>query len=126
VAHIWFLKSLPSKIGAMLDMTLKQLERILYFESYAVVASEVEALPVGSLLSEEKYRQALEEYPGKFKVGIGAEAIREMLGQPGSAEAIRGASAGNEGDRLRPSGPNWANGCWSPRPSSIPATGRNG
>jgi DNA-directed RNA polymerase subunit beta' len=79
VAHIWFLKSLPSKIGAILDMTLKQLERILYFESYAVVASEVEALPVGSLLSEEKYRAALEEYPGKFRVGIGAEAIREML-----------------------------------------------
>jgi len=79
VAHIWFLKSLPSKIGAILDMTLKQLERILYFESYAVVSSEVEALPVGSLLSEEKYRAALEEHQGKFKVGIGAEAIREML-----------------------------------------------
>ncbi len=80
VAHIWFLKSLPSKIGAILDMTLKQLERILYFESYAVVTSEVESLPVGTLLNEEKYRAALDEYPGQFKVGIGAEAIREMLG----------------------------------------------
>jgi len=79
VAHIWFLKSLPSKIGAILDMTLKQLERILYFESYAVVTSEVEALPVGTLLNEEQYRAHLEEYPGQFKVGIGAEAIREML-----------------------------------------------
>ncbi|MBM9614645.1 DNA-directed RNA polymerase subunit beta' [Desulfobulbus rhabdoformis] len=79
VAHIWFLKSLPSKIGAILDMTLKQLERILYFESYAVVTSEVEALPVGSLLNEEQYRNALDEYPGQFRVGIGAEAIREML-----------------------------------------------
>ena len=79
VAHIWFLKSLPSKIGAILDMTLKELERILYFESYAVVTSEVEALPVGSLLNEEQYRESLEEYPGQFKVGIGAEAIREML-----------------------------------------------
>ena len=79
VAHIWFLKSLPSKIGAILDMTLKQLERILYFESYAVVASEVEDLPVGTLLSEDQYRSALEEHPGKFRVGIGAEAIREML-----------------------------------------------
>ncbi|HHB76898.1 MAG TPA: DNA-directed RNA polymerase subunit beta' [Desulfobulbus sp.] len=79
VAHIWFLKSLPSKIGAILDMTLKQLERILYFESYAVVTSEVEALPVGTLLNEEQYRTHLEEYPGQFKVGIGAEAIREML-----------------------------------------------
>ncbi|MBV5316961.1 MAG: DNA-directed RNA polymerase subunit beta' [Desulfobulbaceae bacterium] len=79
VAHIWFLKSLPSKIGAILDMTLKQLERILYFESYAVVASGVEDMPVGSLLNEDQYRTALEEHPGKFRVGIGAEAIREML-----------------------------------------------
>jgi len=79
VAHIWFLKSLPSKIGAILDMTLKQLERILYFESYAVVTSEVESLPVGSLLNEEQYRTHLEEHPGQFKVGIGAEAIKEML-----------------------------------------------
>ncbi len=79
VAHIWFLKSLPSKIGAVLDMTLKQLEKILYFEQYAVVASETDALPVGTLLTEEKYRQARDEYPGQFKVGIGAEAIRELL-----------------------------------------------
>jgi len=79
VAHIWFLKSLPSKIGAVLDMTLKQLEKILYFEQYAVVESEVESMPRGSLLTEEKYRQAREEFPGQFKVGIGAEAIREIL-----------------------------------------------
>ena len=80
VAHIWFLKSLPSKIGAVLDMTLKQLEKILYFEQYAVVESEVEAIPMGTLLTEEKYRQAREDYPGQFRVGIGAEAIRELLG----------------------------------------------
>ncbi len=79
VAHIWFLKSLPSKIGAVLDMTLKQLEKILYFEQYAVVESEVESLPQGKLLSEEQYRQMREEFPGKFKVGIGAEAIRDLL-----------------------------------------------
>jgi len=79
VAHIWFLKSLPSKIGAVLDMTLKQLEKILYFEQYAVVQSDVDGLPVGSLLTEEKYRQAIEEHPNKFQVGIGAEAIRELL-----------------------------------------------
>ena len=79
VAHIWFLKSLPSKIGAVLDMTLKQLEKILYFEQYAVIESEVGDLPVGTLLTEEKYRQYKDEYPGKFKVGIGAEAIRDLL-----------------------------------------------
>ncbi len=79
VAHIWFLKSLPSKIGAVLDMTLKQLEKILYFEQYAVTESRAEGIPVGTLLTEEKYRQALEEHPGQFHVGIGAEAIRELL-----------------------------------------------
>ncbi|MGL1930320.1 MAG: DNA-directed RNA polymerase subunit beta' [Desulfotalea sp.] len=79
VAHIWFLKSLPSKIGAVLDMTLKQLEKILYFEQYAVVESDVDELPKGTLLTEEKYRIALGEYPGQFRVGIGAEAIRELL-----------------------------------------------
>lgn len=79
VAHIWFLKSLPSKIGAILDMTLKQLERVLYFESYAVVKSDVEELPAGTLLNEEQYRGYLDEFPGQFKVGIGAEAIRDML-----------------------------------------------
>ncbi|NIA04452.1 MAG: DNA-directed RNA polymerase subunit beta' [Proteobacteria bacterium] len=92
VAHIWFLKSLPSKIGTILDMTLKQLERVLYFESYAVVHSEVESLPVGSLLNEDRYRAALEQYPGQFRVGIGAEAIQEML----AALDLHGLS-----DRLR-------------------------
>ncbi len=79
VAHIWFLKSLPSKIGAVLDMTLKQLEKILYFEQYAVVESETEEVPIGTLFNEEKYRQAREQYAGQFRVGIGAEAIRELL-----------------------------------------------
>ncbi len=79
VAHIWFLKSLPSKIGSILDMTLKELERILYFEAYAVIRSSNEELPVGTLLNEEQYRESLEQYPGTFEVGIGAEAIRDML-----------------------------------------------
>ncbi|KAB2892059.1 MAG: DNA-directed RNA polymerase subunit beta' [Desulfobulbaceae bacterium] len=79
VAHIWFLKSLPSKIGAVLDMTLKQLEKILYFEQYAVVESEIDGVPPGKLLTEDQYRQMREEYPGKFRVGIGAEAIRDLL-----------------------------------------------
>jgi len=79
VAHIWFLKSLPSKIGAVLDMTLKQLEKILYFEQYAVVESDVEEIPVGTLFNEEKYRKARDDYPGQFRVGIGAEAIRDLL-----------------------------------------------
>ena len=79
VAHIWFLKSLPSKIGNLLDMTLKELEKVLYFDSYVVTESQEASIAVGSLLNEENYRQAREEFPDKFRVGIGAAAIREML-----------------------------------------------
>jgi DNA-directed RNA polymerase subunit beta' len=79
VAHIWFLKSLPTKIGNLLDMTLKELERILYFEAYVVTSSEVDSLPPGTLLNEERYRLMLEEHADQFSVGIGAEAIRDLL-----------------------------------------------
>ncbi len=79
VAHIWFLKSLPSKIGNMLDLTLKQLERILYFDSYVVIDSTEPAPTVGTLLSENEYRTAREDHGDLFKVGIGAEAIKYML-----------------------------------------------
>ncbi len=79
VAHIWFLKSLPSKIGNILALTLKELERILYFDSYVVIESSESAPPIGTLLSEESYRQAREEHGEKFQVGIGAEAIKYML-----------------------------------------------
>ena len=79
VAHIWFLKSLPSKIGNLLDLTLKELEKVLYFDSYVITGSEAPAPAVGTLLSEDQYRQALEEHPGRFAVGIGAEAIRSLL-----------------------------------------------
>ena len=79
VAHIWFLKCLPSKIANLLDITLKDLEKILYFESYVVVSSQVPNLDVGSLMNEEKYRATVEEHPGKFTIGIGAEAIQTLL-----------------------------------------------
>ncbi|MBW2522451.1 MAG: DNA-directed RNA polymerase subunit beta' [Deltaproteobacteria bacterium] len=80
VAHIWFLKSLPTKIGNLLDMTLKELEKILYFEAYVVTGSQVDSLQTGSLLNEGEYRALLEEYSSdQFTVGIGAEAIRELL-----------------------------------------------
>lgn len=80
VAHIWFLKSLPSRIGLLLDMTLKDLERVLYFENYVVVEPGLTPLKQNELLSEEQYQNALDEYgPDAFTVGIGAEAMREML-----------------------------------------------
>ncbi|MDA8159341.1 MAG: DNA-directed RNA polymerase subunit beta' [Desulfobacteraceae bacterium] len=79
VAHIWFLKSLPSKIGNMLDMTLKELEKVLYFDSYVVVSSDEPSLAVGTLLNEDMFRQARTDFGDKFRVGIGAAAIKDML-----------------------------------------------
>src|SRR5512138_2566880 len=80
VAHIWFLKSLPSRIGLLLDMTLKDLERILYFEYYVVLEPGLTPLQDRQLLSEDEYLKAQEEYgPDSFTAMIGAEAIREML-----------------------------------------------
>ncbi|MXU66373.1 DNA-directed RNA polymerase subunit beta' [Oceanomicrobium pacificus] len=80
VAHIWFLKSLPSRIGLMLDMTLRDLERILYFEQYVVVEPGLTDLTHGQLLTEEEYLDAQDQFgDDAFRAGIGAEAIREML-----------------------------------------------
>ena len=82
VAHIWFLRSLPSRIGALLDMTLRELERILYFEYYVVLDPGQSGLTFGEALSEEMYRNSVEKWGvDSFKVGMGAEAIREMLGK---------------------------------------------
>ena len=80
VAHIWFLKSLPSRIGTLMDMTLKELERVLYFESYVVVDPGQTPLKRKELISETRYRKLVEEYgPGSFQAKMGAEAIRDLL-----------------------------------------------
>ena len=80
VAHIWFLKSLPSRIGLMLDMTLRDLERILYFEQYVVVEPGLTDLSYRQLLTEEEFLDKQDEFgEDAFRAGIGAEAIREML-----------------------------------------------
>lgn len=80
VAHIWFLKSLPSRIGMLMDMTLKDLERILYFENYVVTEPGLTPLKLHQLLSEEEYVKAQDEYgEDSFTAMIGAEAIRDML-----------------------------------------------
>src|SRR6187549_2711291 len=80
VAHIWFLKSLPSRIGLLLDMTLRDLERILYFENYVVTEPGLTPLKYRELLNEEQYLNALDEYgDDAFRADIGAEAIRAML-----------------------------------------------
>ena len=79
VAHIWFLKSLPSRIGLLLDMTLREIERVLYFEAYLVVEPGMTTLKKGQLLSEEEYIEALEEFGNDFDALMGAEAIHSVL-----------------------------------------------
>ena len=79
VAHIWFLKSLPSRIGLMLDMTLRDIERVLYFESFVVIEPGMTSLERGQMLTEESYLDALEEYGDEFEAKMGAEAVLELL-----------------------------------------------
>ena len=79
VAHIWFLKSIPSKIGILLDMTLRELERILYFEAYLVIDGKETPLMKGEILSEDRYQEAKGKYGGEFVISQGAEAVRELL-----------------------------------------------
>ncbi|MGD8733767.1 MAG: DNA-directed RNA polymerase subunit beta', partial [Gammaproteobacteria bacterium] len=79
VAHIWFLKSLPSRIGLMLDMTLREIERVLYFEAFVVVEPGLTPLERGQLLSDEQYLEAIEEHGDEFDAVMGAEAVHEML-----------------------------------------------
>ena len=79
VAHIWFLKSIPSKIGILSDMTLRELERILYFEAYLVLDGKKTPLKKNEILSEDRYREAREKYGEDFAAAQGAEAIRELL-----------------------------------------------
>jgi DNA-directed RNA polymerase subunit beta' len=81
VSHIWFLKSLPSKIGNLLDITLKNMEKVLYFDSYVVLDPKDTPLTRGQMLSDEKYMEAVETYGAKFDAGIGAEAVQAMLDQ---------------------------------------------
>jgi len=79
VAHIWFLKSLPSRIGLLLDMTLRNIERVLYFESYVVTDPGMTTLEKGALLTDEQYFEAMEEFGDEFEAKMGAEAIQELM-----------------------------------------------
>jgi len=79
VAHIWFLKSLPSRIGLMLDMTLRDIERILYFEAFVVVEPGMTLLERGELLTDEQYLEKISEYGDEFDARMGAEAVRDLL-----------------------------------------------
>ena len=112
VAHIWFLKSLPSRIGLLLDMTLKDLERVLYFENYVVIEPGLTPLKLHQLLTEEQYLNAQDEFgDDAFTASIGAEALRKML-----ADARPRAGARAHARRSwwrpapRPSARSWSSG----------------
>jgi DNA-directed RNA polymerase subunit beta' len=79
VAHIWFLKSLPSRIGLMLDMTLREIERVLYFEAFVVIDPGMTPMQRGQLLTDEMYLAAIEQHGDEFDARMGAEAVHELL-----------------------------------------------
>src|SRR5512136_1049691 len=81
VSHVWFFKGLPSRIGHLLDISLRDLERVLYFEAYVVVDAGDTELKQNGLLNEEQYRKAREDYGYRFRAQMGAEAIKELLKQ---------------------------------------------
>src|SRR6056300_1298876 len=89
VAHIWFLKSLPSRLALALDLTLKDLERVLYFESFIVIEPGMTDLEVGQLLTDEEYYEALETWGDEFEAGMGAESIQTLLKELDLEAAIR-------------------------------------
>jgi DNA-directed RNA polymerase subunit beta' len=90
VAHIWFLKSLPSRIALLLDMTLREIERVLYFESFVVIEAGMTPLEPGQLMNDEEYLDAVEQYGDEFEAQMGAEAVYKLLkGMDLSGEAVR-------------------------------------
>ena len=88
VAHIWFLKSLPSRIGLLLDMTLRDIERVLYFESHVVIDAGLTDLEVGQLLTDDEYLAKLEEHGDEFVAKMGAEAVQYLLSELNLDEEI--------------------------------------
>ncbi len=88
VAHIWFLKSLPSRIGLLLDMTLRDIERVLYFESYVVIDPGMTTLERGQLLTDEQYYESMEEFGDEFTAKMGAEAVQDLMKQLDLSEEI--------------------------------------
>ncbi|HWQ69827.1 MAG TPA: DNA-directed RNA polymerase subunit beta' [Patescibacteria group bacterium] len=93
VVHVWFYKGVPSRIGYLLDISLRDLEKVLYFEAYVVVNPGKTSFDVKQLLTEEQYRQAYEEYGEGFKAGIGAGAIRDLLKRLNLRELAEGLHA---------------------------------
>ena len=100
-AHIWFLKSLPSRIGLLLDMTLRDIERVLYFESFVVIEPGMTNLERSQMLSEEQYLDALEEWGDEFDAKMGAEAILALLRAIDLEGEVKTMREGAGSDQLR-------------------------
>ncbi|MDZ7699541.1 MAG: DNA-directed RNA polymerase subunit beta' [Deltaproteobacteria bacterium] len=104
VAHIWFLKALPSKVGNLLDLTLKELERVLYFEGHIIIDPKDTPLIKGTVLTDEQLDQAREDYGDRFDAGIGAEAIQRMLKEldlDELSESLRGEMSSTKSEAKR-------------------------
>jgi DNA-directed RNA polymerase subunit beta' len=99
VSHIWYLKGVPSRIGILLDMSPRQLEKVIYFAAYVVIDPGDTTLTKREVLSEQKYREAREKFGNRFKAGMGAEAIRELLARSEPAQAARRAAQRVQGDQ---------------------------
>ena len=98
----WFLKSLPSRIGNLLDITLKDLEKVLYCESYIVIDPKETTFTRGELLSEDRYQKALDEFGDEaFSAGMGGEAVLELLRRVGPADKKHGEGVGGLANELR-------------------------
>ena len=110
VAHIWFLKSLPSKIGNLLDLTLQDMEHI-YFDSYVVTDPQDTELTLGQVIGDDKYAEAVEKYGhNRFEAGIGTEAVHALAGNNQTGSPVCPAAGRNPHRTTRP--PNvrkWAN-----------------
>jgi len=128
VAHIWFLKSLPSRIGLLLDMTLKDLERVLYFENYVVTEPGLTSLKLHQLLGEEDSSRRQDEHgDDSFQASIGAEALKKMLAAINLEEELERLPRRAQGDDLRGEAQEAGEAAesWSRR-SSRRTRGRNG
>ena len=129
VSHVWFFKGLPSRIGQLLDMSLRELEKILYFEEYVVLdPGKVPGIKKKDLLAVDKVRKLHEEHGhDAFKVGMGAEAIRELLRGHGPRRRWPASCAPRWAARRRSrSGRRSSSASRSSRRSSSPATSRSG
>ena len=101
VSHIWFLKSMPSRLGLLLNMTAKSLERVLYYEQYIVTDPGNTPLEEKQLLTDKEYREAQDEFGDEFEAKMGAEAIRDVLGQNQSRRRTRGALRSDARDQVQ-------------------------